>query len=652
MICTIFTIFLGVSAFGAELPEKIEEKGDKYFVKSHMFDKDNMYILYFDGQDFYASLSFEDSSSYQLSIRNMDTGSWVHTEGFIYEDKPLVKVDFSSFVNGHYKVRVFYNSTGNVYDDGYQYADYAVVKTADDDCYFEVDAGTDGFSFVESIYNCITEDDHWYYTDYLAPDEGTETYELFKPVVDDVTEGLTSDYDKARAIYTWVADNIYYDYPAFYSGDLADAADTILVMKNKRGVCAGYAKVTSVMMTMAGIPCMYQTGMCGTIGHAWNAVCIDGKWCYIDTTWGSNNKYGFNNDDVFDKGNVSYQYFATTKRFIAGSRTIDPIFSDMVINGIKYSIPYYPSTGENTAVVEDCFKENTDTVVIPPSIGRIPVTELGERCFEADGNIKNIYIPDTVTRIDYSAFRGMDNLNVFVLGKNTPINNVYYDCDNMTIYMPFSSQYFKGQDAYTKTTVVNTDYEIKDMSHTNKTVTFDIHNGMFKNQPKLIVGIYDNNGKLCKVMMQQTNLNQDSYTFDTTGYGADYTAKAFMMDTVNSLDPYCEALKQRIANVEDSGETLESFHKYLNDDDETQTYTYDGNCHSLDVTFNEQTFVAENDYIYIYDANDNLVGTYTGDSLAGKTVTIPGNTVKIRLVSNLSGAAYGYKTSAIVVVKD
>ena len=58
---------------------------------------------------------------------------------------------------------------------------------------------------------------------------------------------------------------------------------------------------------------------------------------------------------------------------------------------------------------------------------------------------------------------------------------------------------------------------------------------------------------------------------------------------------------------------------------------------------------ARYDYIYIYDWRYNLIGTYSGDSLAGVTVNIPGNTVKIRFTSDGSGVYYGFKTDSIYV---
>lgn len=52
------------------------------------------------------------------------------------------------------------------------------------------------------------------------------------------------------------------------------------------------------------------------------------------------------------------------------------------------------------------------------------------------------------------------------------------------------------------------------------------------------------------------------------------------------------------------------------------------------VTFDSRTFVAPGDWIYLYDSADNLIGVYTGFELAGKTVTVGTNTLKVVLESN------------------
>lgn len=53
------------------------------------------------------------------------------------------------------------------------------------------------------------------------------------------------------------------------------------------------------------------------------------------------------------------------------------------------------------------------------------------------------------------------------------------------------------------------------------------------------------------------------------------------------------------------------------------------------------------DFIYLFDGSDTQIGKYTGSSLAGKTITIPGETFKIKLTSDGSVSKYGYSFSLI-----
>ena len=86
----------------------------------------------------------------------------------------------------------------------------------------------------------------------------------------------------------------------------------------------------------------------------------------------------------------------------------------------------------------------------------------------------------------------------------------------------------------------------------------------------------------------------------------------------------------------------ESSHNYENNLDKTYTYKAAGAV-SLDVTFSAQTEVETNiDYLYVNGAQ------YTGTELAGKTLTISGDTLTIRLVSDKGDSAYGFSIDRIV----
>lgn len=52
------------------------------------------------------------------------------------------------------------------------------------------------------------------------------------------------------------------------------------------------------------------------------------------------------------------------------------------------------------------------------------------------------------------------------------------------------------------------------------------------------------------------------------------------------------------------------------------------------VTFDSRTYVAPGDWIYLYDGAGKLISAYTGSELAGKTVTVGSNTLKVVLESN------------------
>ena len=94
---------------------------------------------------------------------------------------------------------------------------------------------------------------------------------------------------------------------------------------------------------------------------------------------------------------------------------------------------------------------------------------------------------------------------------------------------------------------------------------------------------------------------------------------------------------------------LESEHNYANNMNKVWKYQYSG-AKTLDVTFDEQTAIDEyGDFIYLYDGEDNELQKATGTSLAGQTIHVTGDTVKIKLVSDKAVTAWGFRVSKLVV---
>lgn len=117
-------------------------------------------------------------------------------------------------------------------------------------------------------------------------------------LADEITTGLTNDYDKAAALEKWFGDDgfIY---------DLAYAPEkhtpNYFLFESKRGICSDYASALTLLARAAGLPARYCEGfsmpqsayneltgaydITGSQAHAWTEVYIPGGgWIALDGT--------------------------------------------------------------------------------------------------------------------------------------------------------------------------------------------------------------------------------------------------------------------------------------------------------------------------------------------------------------------------------
>lgn len=102
-------------------------------------------------------------------------------------------------------------------------------------------------------------------------------------IVKKITAGITDDYEKAEAIFNWLHENMVY--VARGSSGLMDKWIKDLP-RWQYGVCEDFAKAASNFYRLAGFPVKTIEGNSHNVGHAWNHVYIDGRWVYVDTTFG------------------------------------------------------------------------------------------------------------------------------------------------------------------------------------------------------------------------------------------------------------------------------------------------------------------------------------------------------------------------------
>lgn len=181
-----------------------------------------------------------------------------------------------------------------------------------------------------------------------------------------IQEDFKSDGDKARAIYSWIAFNIKYDYNAFlnpprtqgfsYSTEaekqrkIKELNDRLWqkAFSSKKAVCEGFTALYQHLAELTGLKSEIIRGdskislrdigrKTTSSNHAWNIVLIDRKWCLIDVTWGQgyfdNSKGRMVNDFSSVYFDTDPDYFFAKHFPDSGSYLGDKLDKDAFLNG-------------------------------------------------------------------------------------------------------------------------------------------------------------------------------------------------------------------------------------------------------------------------------------------------------------------------------
>ena len=96
-----------------------------------------------------------------------------------------------------------------------------------------------------------------------------------------ITSGLTSDGEKVEALASWV-------FQQLDKRPVLGIPDALTTLNNRIGDCNEHASLFTALSRAAGIPTKIAAGVVYHKGafyyHAWNEVCLSGKWTSLDTT--------------------------------------------------------------------------------------------------------------------------------------------------------------------------------------------------------------------------------------------------------------------------------------------------------------------------------------------------------------------------------
>ena len=216
-----------------------------------------------------------------------------------------------------------------------------------------------------------------FYQSYHKVDEKIQNYPQFKSINDlgiRIQNNFSSDINRIRAAFSWVARNIYYNETleevfqpkkrlAYHSkSDKQKAIRKIELGKinrafqNKKGVCEDFSLILNELLTQFGIPNKVILGIIKTDikdvkgkhllkNHAWNAVYIDDHWELMDVTLASG--YWSIQAKKFIRSFNEYYFFTSPQEFIKVHYPANPkwqLSNNLVDVETFYNEPiYYPA---------------------------------------------------------------------------------------------------------------------------------------------------------------------------------------------------------------------------------------------------------------------------------------------------------------------
>jgi len=238
---------------------------------------------------------------------------------------------------------------------------------------------------------------------YLAGEEYTDeqvrgTLSRIKKLSDDITNGIDDDYEKARAVTRWVADNIYYDYSARNDGVSLETIALNHVLDKRATVCAGYANLTAALLEAAGIKAVTVIGSALSLNeyeelptvkhhHEWTAFYYaeESRWVIMDSGWDSGNIY----NGVYSEYNTAKKYFDISPSAFAQDHRAD---------GAEHRDYFALTDGENAVTETETIAETvtvaseTETVTTAETTTASEITPIAEPAPRADNTYLYIAI--------------------------------------------------------------------------------------------------------------------------------------------------------------------------------------------------------------------------------------------------------------------
>ena len=160
----------------------------------------------------------------------------------------------------------------------------------------------------------------------MSPDEVNMHVQRINAYISAFSESLKNNIDKVddyniiKFVYEYIILGTDYDEHAEYNQSI------VSVMENGRSVCSGYSKTAQLLLNSCGIK---TTVVLGRVkdgeSHSWNLVFADGKYYFMDVTWGDSSYSLREGSEEFKNSlpPVNYNYMLMTSDLVRSSHDFD-----------------------------------------------------------------------------------------------------------------------------------------------------------------------------------------------------------------------------------------------------------------------------------------------------------------------------------------
>ncbi len=245
---------------------------DIYYKDNTLLDD---YLVYSSSDQYDSFISLDNAENMRLAYLNALAKSLVIS---LYDDYSPKTVNTSS--NSYYSAYTIKTTS----------TDYTITIEEAVTIWAAVEADNPLFYWIENSYLYSTTQIYVIMADSFI--DYSDRIEANNDIIEGINniasnmEGL-SEYDTIKYAYTYVISNTSYAYDEDGSASSKVEAHSVVgFFQGENVVCEGYAKVLQIIYNYVGITNYYIRGYVGSTsaGHAWNYVCYNSKWYWMDAT--------------------------------------------------------------------------------------------------------------------------------------------------------------------------------------------------------------------------------------------------------------------------------------------------------------------------------------------------------------------------------